>query len=484
MRIAVTGGTGFVGGHLAVALAQSGHQVVVVARGHDTRSWAREVQQHSGVEVALASVADTNALVAAFAGCDAVAHCAGINRETGPQTYQAVHVDGTSAVVRAAEQAGVKRLVLASFLRARPDGGSAYHESKWMAEEIVRQSSLDWTVLKLGITIGGGDHVLTHLTRALLTSPIYVGMGRRRIRPVAVEDVVRILIAALVDERLVRQTVAVLGPTELYLDEIARTVARAIGKRRTFITAPLLFHRLLARVAERTMQEPLLSRAQVRMLAEELVEPVGALDPLPDDLRPTTTFEAAVARAQVRTLRRYGWSDFVRPSRHDGGSIPHVPRVVRVCAEGRAVIDREPEAIFAFVLDVEQYRKADHKIGRLHYLHREGTHGEVRHGGRILGLPAPAATLAFELTPQSRLDFQGVSMPWPLKGFDGFFTCEPSPRGLVVTHRECFIFGTVTGHVFRTLLGGWFARDTQAEVLRMKRLLEAATRAPGEGQQS
>jgi hypothetical protein len=158
--------------------------------------------------------------------------------------------------------------------------------------------------------------------------------------------------------------------------------------------------------------------------------------------------------------------------------------VVRVCAEGREVIAREPEAIFEFVLDVEQYRKADHKIGRLHCMHRDGNHGEVRHSGRIFGLPAPAATLAFELTPQTRLDFQGVSMPWPLTGFDGFFTCEPSPEGMLVTHRECFIFGPVTGHVFRTLFGAWFARDTQAEVLRMKRLLEARTSASGERQQS
>jgi NADH dehydrogenase len=58
-----------------------------------------------------------------------------------------------------------------SFLRAQPDSGSPYHDSKWAAEEILRASSLDWTVLKLGVTYGAGDHLLTHLSRALLTFP-------------------------------------------------------------------------------------------------------------------------------------------------------------------------------------------------------------------------------------------------------------------------------------------------------------------------
>jgi hypothetical protein len=128
--------------------------------------------------------------------------------------------------------------------------------------------------------------------------------------------------------------------------------------------------------------------------------------------------------------------------------------------------------ILEFVLDVEQYRRADLKIGRVHYVHRNGNEGEVRHAGRLLGLPAPPAVLAFTLTPYSRIDFFGVAMPWPLRGFNGFFTCQESPEGTIVVHRECFIFGRVSGQLFKLVLGWWLKRDTPAEVLRMKRLLE------------
>jgi len=104
MRVVITGGTGFVGRHLADHLRDAGHEVVVIGRSTGT------------------DITDVAALTAPFTGCDAVAHCAGINRELGSQTYARVHVDGTRAVVAAARSAGVERLVILSFLRARPDG--------------------------------------------------------------------------------------------------------------------------------------------------------------------------------------------------------------------------------------------------------------------------------------------------------------------------------------------------------------------------
>src|SRR5207249_2341114 len=168
-----------------------------------------------------AGLGDVAALEAALTGCDGVAHCAGINRQLGSQTYQAVHVDGTQNVVNAARKAGVGRIVMLSFLRARPDCGSGYHESKYAAEEIVRCSGLDYTVLKAGVIYGRGDHMLDHLSHALFTFPVFplVGMRDRPVRPVAVADVAGICRAALVAGRLSNEVVAVLGPDQLPLGD-------------------------------------------------------------------------------------------------------------------------------------------------------------------------------------------------------------------------------------------------------------------------
>lgn len=269
----------------------------MLARGVDRRPWAHEVLQLPGVSFIQAGLSDEAALTRAFKGCDAVAHCAGINRDIGVQTFDLIHVQGTSNVVRAAQEAAVPRLAFLSFLRARPNCGSAYHESKWAAEELVRASTCDWTVLKPGMMFGQGDHMLDHLSHALFTSPIFLGIGRRRVRPLAVGDLVEVLMAALVGGRLGHQTIGLVGPTELGFDDAARLVARVLGIRRPFVRMPLAFHYLLARAAERLMTVPLISLAQVRILEEEVVEPANAPDTLPDDLTPRTPFKEEAIRS-------------------------------------------------------------------------------------------------------------------------------------------------------------------------------------------
>jgi NADH dehydrogenase len=250
MRIAITGATGFVGTHLTRRLESEGHDLVLISR-----------------RLVASGLSDVDALTQLFTGCKAIAHCAGIDREIGDQTYERVHVEGTRNVVEAAKRAGVERIVLLSFLRAGPDCGSPYHETKWAAEEIVRNSGLDYTVLKAGVIYGRGDHMLDHLSRALLA---IVGLKEKSIRPLAIEDLVHVMRAALVDRRMKRQTLAVLGPEEIYLSEAIRRVAEVVGKRPLVLPLPVVRQRLMARFWE--------------------VEPGSPVIPLPYDLVPTRRF--------------------------------------------------------------------------------------------------------------------------------------------------------------------------------------------------
>ena len=90
-RVAITGGTGFVGQHLTTRLRAVGDDVVVLSR-------------RTGFDLA---APDVGALTMALHGCDAVVHCAGINREIGAQTYDAVHIRGTRTLIEAAQTAKV-----------------------------------------------------------------------------------------------------------------------------------------------------------------------------------------------------------------------------------------------------------------------------------------------------------------------------------------------------------------------------------------
>jgi uncharacterized protein YbjT (DUF2867 family) len=299
VKVAITGGTGFAGRHLARALLADGHDVVLIARGVDRRD--ESIRDVAGARFVAASADDEEALATAFNGSDAVAHFAGINRQIGRQTYARVHVAGTRAVVAAAKRAGVRKIVDLSFLRARPDCGSAYHESKWAAEELVRGSGLDYTILKASVLYGRGDHMLEHLTRAFFTFPVFplVGLRDRTIRPVLIYDLVRVAQAALVDGRLSRQTVAVVGPEELALGHAVRRVARASGRMPFFIRLPVFAHYAFAWCFERLMTVPLVSIAQVRILSEGVSIATPPADALPSDLLPRTTFAETVIRPEL-----------------------------------------------------------------------------------------------------------------------------------------------------------------------------------------
>jgi NADH dehydrogenase len=309
MKIGITGGTGFVGRNIARALANDGHEIVLIARGHDhTDATIRTLPHASFHAISLESVSE---LERALAGCDAVAHCAGINREIGGATYQRVHVEGTRHVIEAAKRAGVKKLLLISFLRARPNCGSGYHESKWQAEELVRQSGLDYTVLKCGVIYGKGDHMLDHLSRAFHTFPVFafVGFTDRPIRPNAVEDVARIVKAALTEGVLSRKTVAVVGPEQLTLRDAVRRVARVTGRSPLMFPLPVWFHYALGWCVERIMKVPLVSVAQVQMLSEGLAEPAPACELVPAALAPRIRFTAEQIRHGLPAPGPFGWRD-------------------------------------------------------------------------------------------------------------------------------------------------------------------------------
>ena len=293
LRIAITGGTGFVGSALDRLLRSQGHETVLISR-------------RTGVDLD-----DVAALTGALEGCDAIAHLAGINRKIGRQTYDRVHVRGTANLLYVARINRIGRIAMLSFLRARADCGSAYHESKCAAEALIRASGLAYTILKGGVIYGRGDHMLDHISRTLLTIPLFATVGFRQppLRPVAVQDVARILPAALTGDELRNRTVAVVGPQTLGVREIVHRIAAAIDRRAWVFPMPVAFHRLLARGAELAMKVPLVSLAQVRILQEGLTEPFEPCDPLPEHLAPRRQFTIENIRRELPPPGRFGCGD-------------------------------------------------------------------------------------------------------------------------------------------------------------------------------
>ncbi len=156
--LALTGATGFVGGHVLNEALASGYQVRALAR--------RDQPACDGVTWIRGDLADHAALANLCAGADAVLHIAGVVNAPDAAGFEAGNVTGTTNVVAAAKVAGVPRFVHVSSLSAREPDLSQYGGSKARAEAVIAASGLDWTMVRPPAIYGPGDTEMLDLFKA------------------------------------------------------------------------------------------------------------------------------------------------------------------------------------------------------------------------------------------------------------------------------------------------------------------------------
>jgi len=144
-----------------------------------------------------------------------------------------------------------------------------------------------------------------------------------------------------------------------------------------------------------------------------------------------------------------------------------------IVGEATTTVSATPNDVFDFVLDLNRYRQADHKIGRVGAIDNGGDRGMVQFSGRIRGLPGPSGTYPFTRT-ESSLRFESPvagAARWFLE-FEGTFDTEHTSEGTVVTHREVFNFKRPWRWLAEPLLRRWLENDTTDEMARFKELVE------------
>ncbi len=288
MRVLLTGGTGFVGKSILDELIRQGHAVRLLVRHPDA------VQRNvAGVEAVLGDILAPNSLPEAANGVDAVIHLVGIISECGRSTFQQVHVEGTRNVVKAARTAGVHRFVQMSALGTRPQAVSRYHKSKFAAEELVRNSGLDYTIFRPSLIYGPEDHFVNLFAKISGWSPFLpvMGTGTSRMAPVAVESVAKAFVGALSEPRSVGKAYDLCASEILTFEDILRTILAVLGRSRLLLHIPLPVARAQAGFLEflygRLLKvPPPLNRDQLIMLQEDNVgnaAPAKALFNLPEE---------------------------------------------------------------------------------------------------------------------------------------------------------------------------------------------------------
>jgi len=151
--VAVTGATGFVGGHVVRALLDRGWQVRALSRSRDKAAGLRE---REGVSVVAGDINDAEALDELCRGCDAMVHLVGIIREAKGQRFDTLHVQATQSVLAACKRHRVARYVHMSALGVADEAKTKYQKTKFKAEQEVRASGLDWTIFRPSLIHGPG----------------------------------------------------------------------------------------------------------------------------------------------------------------------------------------------------------------------------------------------------------------------------------------------------------------------------------------
>lgn len=155
-----------------------------------------------------------------------------------------------------------------------------------------------------------------------------------------------------------------------------------------------------------------------------------------------------------------------------------------IIGEASVTVDAPRTAIFEFVLDLERYRQADHKIGPGGTItwNDDGTGGTMRFPGRLLGLPAPTGTYPFTKSENSLRIGPPIAggARWVLEDFDGSFELVETDDGVVATHREALQFRRPWRWLIDPLLRRWLANDTTKEMARFKQLVESGDGSPDE----
>ena len=202
MRVAIAGGHGQIALRLAKVLSERGDEVVALIRNPDH---ADDVRQ-AGAEPAVVDLehASEGDVAQAIAGTDAVVFAAGAGPGSGPKRKETMDYGGAVKLIAAAQQAGVGRYVIVSSMGADPDLSgddtfSVYQRAKGRADDAVRASGLDATVVRPG-----------GLTNDAGTGRVSIGESLQR-GQVTRDDVAAVIAAVLDSPNTIGKTVDLIG---------------------------------------------------------------------------------------------------------------------------------------------------------------------------------------------------------------------------------------------------------------------------------
>lgn len=262
--ILITGSTGFIGRNLVKKLVSQKKPVRCLVR--PTSHF--QPLTNLNVEISYGDITKPATLAKPTKNVDTVIHLAAIIRQEGKATFELVNRLGTKNLITAAKQAGVKRFIYMSNLGAEPNPDYPFLHSKWLAEEEVKGSGLDYTIFRSSIIYGEDDNFTNLLAKIVKQTPIVpiIGSGKTRFQLISIDDVTQCLSLSLTEDKTVNRTIFLGGPEHLSYDQIVDIIIQKLKLKRLKIHIPVIALTPIVWMMERLMSNPLLTSPELAML--------------------------------------------------------------------------------------------------------------------------------------------------------------------------------------------------------------------------
>ncbi|MBD3219152.1 MAG: NAD(P)H-binding protein [candidate division Zixibacteria bacterium] len=269
MRIFLTGGSGYFGSNLIPRLLEAGHKpVCLIRKGSESK-----IEKYlNDIEIISGGISDLSSWKDQLKDIDAVMNLIGIIREFPSRgiTFKRLHYETTKILADLAMEIGVKRFIQMSALGASPDSKSGYHRTKYMAEQYLQKTELDWTILRPSFIIGKGNDFVETVTNLMDSAPLFpiIGNGEYRMQPVDIDNVTAGFVQALTNDKTIGKIYEIGGPDRFSYKQMIDLIAQARGKKARKVHMPIFLMKSIAGAFEYFKSFPL-TKSQINMLLEE-----------------------------------------------------------------------------------------------------------------------------------------------------------------------------------------------------------------------
>ncbi len=263
MKLFITGGTGGLGRILLSRLDKNKFEIILLS------TKKHNIQNQSHIHVVTADLLNTEAYQDFLQSSEVVIHMAAVTHTNKEQDYYRINTEGTRKLVELATEKKVQRFIFLST-RAIAKGGGAYSDSKRLAEDIVKNSGLNWLIIRPAEIYGMNEgEAITKLIMSIdkMAFVPVIGKAQYRVAPVHVDDVVSALIHAIENKDLKNNIYTLAGPEDFTYKEFVNRVLEIKKKKKIKLHLPILSVKIMAQIfAMLKLKRPFIVKDQIPRL--------------------------------------------------------------------------------------------------------------------------------------------------------------------------------------------------------------------------